>query len=83
MSIGALALDDPGVSPYAFFEDVIDVPHSADAHALAAVPVASSLASQLRDFLWASNDFFGPPSGAVASVAASPSPLTLRRSSGG
>ena len=67
MSIGARALDDPGVSPYAFFEDVIDVPHSADAQAFAAVPVTPSLTSQLRDFLWASNDFFGPPSGAIAS----------------
>src|SRR3984957_16768067 len=70
MSVGARALDDPGVSPYAFFEDVIDVPHSADARAFMAVPVflfTPSLTSQLRDFLWASNDFFGPPSGGIAS----------------
>jgi hypothetical protein len=67
MSVGARALDDPGVSPYAFFEDVIDVPHSADARAFTAVPFTSSLTSQLSAFLWASNDFFGPPSGDTAS----------------
>jgi hypothetical protein len=61
MSVGARALDDPGVSPYAFFEDVIDVPHSADSRAFTAVP------SRLSAFLWASSDFFGPPSGAIAS----------------
>ena len=42
MSVGARALDDPGVSPYAFFADVIDVPHSADARAFTAVPFSSS-----------------------------------------
>jgi hypothetical protein len=67
MLVGARALDDPGVSPYAFFETIIDVPHSADARAFTAVPLTPSLTSELRDFLWASNDFFGPPSGAVAS----------------
>jgi hypothetical protein len=67
MSVGARALDDPGVSPYAFFETIIDVPHSADARAFTAVPFTPSLTSQLRDFLWASNDFFGPPSGDTAS----------------
>ena len=67
MSVGARALDDPGVSPYAFFEDVIDVPYSADAGAFTAVPFTPSLTSQIRDFLWASNDFFGPPSGDLAS----------------
>jgi len=64
MSVGARALDDPGVSPYAFFEDVIDVPHSADAPFFLFTP---SPTSQLSDFLWASNDFFGPPSGGIAS----------------
>ncbi len=67
MSVGARALDDPGVSPYAFFEDVIDVPHSADAQAFTAVPFTPSLISKLSAFLWASNDFFGPPSGDTAS----------------
>jgi hypothetical protein len=67
MSVGARALYDHGVSPYAFFEDVIDVPDSANARAFTALPVTSSLTSELRDFLWASNDFFGPPSGGVAS----------------
>jgi hypothetical protein len=61
MSVGARALDDPGVSPYAFFEDVIDVSHSADSRAFTAVP------SRLSAFLWASSDFFGRPSGAIAS----------------
>src|ERR1700722_13887669 len=61
MSVGARALDDPCVSPYAFFEDVIDVPHSADSRAFTAAP------SRLSAFLWASTDFFGPPSGAIAS----------------
>jgi hypothetical protein len=67
VSVGARALDDPDVSPYAFFEDVIDVPYSADARAFTTVPFTPSLTSQLRDFLWASNDFFGPPSGGIAS----------------
>src|ERR1700722_530990 len=67
MSVGARALDEPGVSPYAFFEDVIDVPHSADARAFTALPFTPSFTGQLSAFLWASNDFFGPPSGAVAS----------------
>jgi hypothetical protein len=67
MSIGARALDDPGVSPYAFFETIIDAPHSADAQAFTAVPVTPSLTSRLSAFLWASSDFFGPPSGAIAS----------------
>jgi len=70
MSVGARALDDPGVSPYAFFEDVIDVPHFADARGFPAVPLflfTPSLTSRLTDFLWASNDFFGPRSGDIAS----------------
>jgi hypothetical protein len=59
--IGAQTIESPGVSPYAFFKDVIDVPHSADSRAFTAVP------SRLSAFLWASSDFFGPPSGAIAS----------------
>jgi hypothetical protein len=61
MSVGAQTIESPGVSPYAFFEDVIDVPHSADSRAFTAVP------SRLSAFLWASSDFFGPSSGAIAS----------------
>ena len=53
-----------GVSPYDFFADVIDVPHSAHAPFFLFTP---SPTSQLSDFLWASNDFFGPPSGGIAS----------------
>src|SRR3984957_11557143 len=67
LSVGARAFDDPGVSPYAFFETIIDVPDSADAQAFTAVPFAPSLTGQLSAFLWASNDFFGPPSDAIAS----------------
>jgi hypothetical protein len=59
--IGAHTIESPGVSPYAFFEDVIDVSHSADSRAFTAVP------SRLSAFLWASSDFFGPSSGAIAS----------------
>jgi hypothetical protein len=67
MSVDARALDDSGVSPYAFFEDVIDVPHSADAPAFTGIAFTPSLTSKLSAFLWASNDFFGPPSGDTAS----------------
>jgi hypothetical protein len=65
--VGAQTIESPGVSPYAFFETIIDVPHSADAPALTAVRLTRSLTSRLSNFLWASNDFFGPPSGDVAS----------------
>jgi hypothetical protein len=65
--IGAQTIESPGVSPYAFFEDVIDVSHSADSRAFTAVPFTPSLTSRLSAFLWASSDFFGPPSGAIAS----------------
>ena len=67
MSARRAGLDEPGVSPYAFFEDVIDVPHSADAPAFTPVPFTPSFTGQLSAFLWASNHSFGPPSGAVAS----------------
>ena len=65
--VAAQTPDSEGVSPYAFFAEVIDVPHSADAQAFTTVSVTPSLTSRLRDFLWASNDFFGPPSSAIAS----------------
>jgi hypothetical protein len=64
-----------GVSPYDFFADVIDVPHSANARAFKAASFflfTPSLTSQFSDFLWASNDFFGPPSGDIASHRAVP-----------
>jgi hypothetical protein len=67
VSVGAQAFDGPGVSPYAFFATIIDIPLSVDARAFTAVPFTPTLTSQLRDFLWASNDFFGPPSGDTAS----------------
>jgi hypothetical protein len=71
-SAGAQAPDDLTVSPYDFFADVIDVPHSADARAFAAVSFfffTPSLTGRrtLTDVLWASQAFFGPPSGDVAS----------------
>jgi hypothetical protein len=53
-----------GVSPYDFFADVIDVPHSADAPFFLFTPTVTS---QLSDVLWASHDLFGPPSGDIAS----------------
>ena len=59
-----------GVSPYDFFADVIDVPDSDDARAFTAVAFflfTPSPTSQLSNFLWASSDFFGPPSGDIAS----------------
>ena len=61
-----------GVSPYDFFADVIDVPHSADARSFTAVSFflfTPSPTSQLMlsDVLRARNDFFGPPSGDIAS----------------
>ena len=66
-----------GVSPYDFFADVIDVPHSPDARAFTAasfVLFTPSLTRQLMlsDVLSASNDFFGPPSGDIASHRAFP-----------
>ena len=64
-----------GGSPYDFFADVIEVPHSADARAFKAVSFflfTPSLTSELGAFLWASNDFFGPPSGDIASRRAIP-----------
>jgi hypothetical protein len=66
-SVDAGVFDGPGGSPYAFFETIIEVPHSADAPALAAVRLTRSVTSRLTNFLWASNDFFGPRSGDVAS----------------
>jgi hypothetical protein len=72
-ALASASAEDPGawgVSPYDFFADVIDVPHSADARAFKAVAFFlynPSLASQLSQFVWASNDFFGPPSGDIAS----------------
>jgi hypothetical protein len=64
-----------GVSPYDFFDEVADIPHSANARAFKAVSFFlfnPSLNTQLSDFLWASNDFFGPPSGDIASRRAIP-----------
>ncbi len=65
--VAAETPDSQGVSPYAFFAEVIDVPHAAHAQAFTAVSVTPSLTSRLRDFLWASNDFFGRSSGDTAS----------------
>ena len=61
-----------GVSPYDFFADVIDVPNSADAFTAVTFSLFTpSLTSQL---MWASNAFFGPPSGDIASRRAVPLP---------
>jgi hypothetical protein len=65
--VEAGVFDGPGSSPYAFFETIIDVPHSADGPAFATVGSTRSLAGRLSNFLWASNEFFGPAFGDVAS----------------
>jgi hypothetical protein len=75
VDVAAQTLDSEGVSPYDFFAEVIDIPYSADARAFNAVSFflsTPSLTGQLRDFLWASNEFFGPPSGTLASHRAIP-----------
>jgi hypothetical protein len=74
-ALASASAEAPGarvVSPYDFFADVIDVPHSADARAFTAVSFflfTPSLTSQVTpsDIVWASNDFFGQPSGDIAS----------------
>jgi hypothetical protein len=63
-----------GVSPYDFFADVIDVAHSADARAFTAVPFFLYTPSLTSQLIWASNAFFGPPSGDIASRRAVPLP---------
>ena len=88
-ALTSASAEDPvarGVSPYDFFADVIDVPHSADAWAFMAVPFlhsAPSLTSRLSDFLWASNDFFGPPSGDIATRRAFPVSIDADALTGG
>jgi hypothetical protein len=79
-SAGAEVPGARGVSPYDFFADVIDVPHSADARAFAAASFfvfTPSLTGRrtLTDVLWASQAFFGPPSDDVASRFALPLPI--------
>jgi hypothetical protein len=68
--VAAQTLDNPGVSPYAFFAQVID-PRSAATRAAPFFLFTAPLTSQL---LWASNDFFGPPPGDIASRRAVPIP---------
>ena len=63
-----------GVSPYDFFADVIDVPQSADARAFTAVSFFLFTPSLTSQLMWASNAFFGPPSGDIASRRAVPLP---------
>ena len=66
-SAGAQAFDDPGVSPYAFFENIIDVPLSVDSRsgiaAAALFLFAPSLIGRLTltDLLSDSNELFKPP----------------------
>jgi hypothetical protein len=78
-SAGGQTPDDLSVSPYAFFADVIDLPHSADARAFAAVSFfffTPSLTGRrtLADVLWASQAFFRPPSRDLASRLGLPLP---------
>lgn len=77
-----------GVSPYDFFADVIDVPHSADARAFAAVSFfffTPSFAGRraLADVVWASQALFEPRSSGVASRLALPLPADAGRQSMG
>ena len=66
-SAGAEAFDGPGVSPYAFFENIIDVPLSANSRsgiaAAALFLFAPSLIGRLTltDLLSDSNALFKPP----------------------
>jgi hypothetical protein len=65
-SVGAQALDGPGVSPYAFFENIIDIPRSIDprsgiaAAALFLFAPASIGRLTLTDVLSNSNELFKP-----------------------
>jgi hypothetical protein len=77
VSVSAQGPEGRGVSPYAFFDGVIDIPHSADARAFAAASFFAftpSLAGRrtITDMLWASQAFFEPPSTDVASRLALP-----------
>jgi hypothetical protein len=66
-SIGAQTFESPGVSPYAFFKEVVDIPLPIDARTgLAAASIrlfAPSLIGRLTltDVLSDSNDLFKPP----------------------
>jgi hypothetical protein len=64
--VSAQTIESTGVSPYDFYETIIDVPHSADAPGLTAVRFTPSPTSRLRDFLSMSNEFFGRPPGDIA-----------------
>jgi hypothetical protein len=77
-SVGGL-----GVSPYDFFADVIDVPHSADARAFAAVSffffTPPFTQGALTDVVWASQALFERRSSGVASRLALPLPADAGR----
>ena len=66
-SLGAQAFDDPGVSPYAFFETIIDIPLSVDARSglsgAALFLFAPSLIGRVTftDVLSNGNELFKPP----------------------
>ena len=78
-SVGAQTPESPGVSPYAFFEDIVDIPHSADARAFEAAsffsfnPSAPSR-SALANVVWAGRALFEPRSSGGASSLALPLP---------
>jgi hypothetical protein len=67
-SVSAEAPGARGVSPYDFFADVID------ARGFTAVPFFLFTPPLTSQLIWASNDFFGPPSADVASRRAIPLP---------
>jgi hypothetical protein len=66
--LAAQTPDGQGVSPYAFFADVID------SRSFTAVPLFLFIPPLTSQLIWASNDFFGPPSADVASRRAVPLP---------
>ena len=67
VSVGAQAIDGPGVSPYAFFETIIDIPLSVDARiglsgsALFLFAPSTIGRLTLTDLLSNSNELFKPP----------------------
>jgi hypothetical protein len=67
VSLGAQAFDGPGVSPYAFFETIIDIPLSVDAKggfadaALFLFAPGTIGRVTLTDFLSNGNELFKPP----------------------
>ena len=82
-SVGAQTPESPGVSPYVFFADIIDIPHSADARAFEAASFFAfnpSVASRsaLANVVWAGRALFEPQSSG-GRLPSRPAPLRDRR----